>query len=102
MMMLADGNAPGTGSAYKTSEKHWRQLRPEAVDFDPALLDVRNLSPQQQQSVQQIGCWSCADGSSRPVLSFAAFGPEHEGFLVIPNAIDLPEQLTLAHSCLYV
>lgn len=101
MMQNATAQAGGS-SAYKCSEKHWRQLRLEAVDCDPALLDVRNLSPPQQQRVQQIGRWTCADGSTRPVLSFAAFGPEHEGFLVIPNAIDLLEQLALSHSCLYV
>lgn len=102
-MMQADRNATAQGgSAYKSSEKHWRQLRPQAVTCDTALLDVRNLSATQQQSVRQIGRWTCADGSTRPVLSFAAFGPEHEGFLVIPNAIDLLEQLALAHSCLYV
>ncbi|RLN52764.1 hypothetical protein BBJ28_00012014 [Nothophytophthora sp. Chile5] len=91
-------------AAYKTSEKRWKHASGEDAHADAAMVDPRNLTPEQQARVRCVGSWKWRDDGSvdmeRPVLAFDGFGDRHRGFCVIPNAIDTETQLQFAHSCL--
>lgn len=90
-------------TAYKRREKRWKPMTEAQVRAEPELLDVINLSPEQQQRVRTVGSWQWTPESAlRPILAFDGFGDQHEGFFVIPNAIDPQMQLAIAHACLYV
>lgn len=89
-------------AAYKASEKRWKPMSEEQIRADPQLLDVLNLTPEQKQRVRSIGTWQwTSDSAPQPILAFDGFGDQHEGFYVIPNAIDAKTQLQVAYSCLY-
>ncbi|TYZ64465.1 hypothetical protein PybrP1_001725 [[Pythium] brassicae (nom. inval.)] len=85
---------------YKRCEKRWKAMTPAQALTDPYLLDVRHLSADQQQRVRVVGTWAAAGAAERPILSFDGCGVLHEGFFVIPRALDAAAQLELAHACL--
>lgn len=86
---------------YKRCEKRWKALTPAQALADPHLLDVHRFSVDHQQRVRVVGSWTAADGAERPILAFDGYGAQHEGFFVIPRALDGAAQLELAHACLY-
>lgn len=85
-----------TTTPYKRCEKRWKAQTPAQALADPELLDVRSLSAEQHQRVRAVGSWR-----GQPILAFDGCGAQHEGFFVIPRALDAPAQLKLAHACLY-
>ncbi|TMW56271.1 hypothetical protein Poli38472_008919 [Pythium oligandrum] len=88
-------------NAYKTAEKRWKKLTEQQLREDAALLDMRALSDEQRARVTQIGTWKSSDDArERPIYGFEAFGELHEGFYVIPDAVDPATQLDIAYSCL--
>ncbi|GLE03740.1 hypothetical protein PINS_up012642 [Pythium insidiosum] len=95
----ADASQP-TASLYKSSEKRWRRLSEKEVLADAELLQVRSLRPEQQALVKEVGSWTAPDGRQRPVLAFDVLGSSHEGFFVIPDALDAATQLEIARACL--
>lgn len=102
-MLLIFEEARMATTAYKRREKRWKLMTEAQVRADPELLDVLNLSPEQQQRVRTVGEWQwTSESAPRSILAFDGFGAQHEGFFVIPNAIDAQTQLAIAHACLYV
>lgn len=92
-----------TTTAYKRCEKRWKALRAEQAHGDPHLVDVRNLSAGQTERVRTVGTWQwTSESPERPILAFDGFGDLHDGFFVIPDALDAATQLSIAHACLYV
>ncbi|KAJ0405681.1 hypothetical protein ATCC90586_004484 [Pythium insidiosum] len=100
MYAASSAAAASTTSAYKATEKHWRRRSESEVLADADLLDVRALRADQQELVREIGTWTAPDGRQRSVFAFDAMGSAHEGFFVIPDAIDAATQLEIAHACL--
>lgn len=84
---------------YKRIEKlyKYRKLEPN-VDME-SVVDLRNA---EEWINKGIVCkyGSYQEDTSRTIDIFSLNGPENQGFYIIPNALDITTQLTLAEAAL--
>ncbi len=98
-------------NAYKSCEKKWKGSLADArsiLKSDKQLIDLEKMTPEQEKCIEKVGEFaqitlkkvSKSEQKLCPVLSLKKFGTSHEGFYVIPAAINQELQLEIAKRCL--